>query len=61
MILEHMDIIHSFFAAESEGRVMEFSHFRPPKSTEQERSMLIDSIPKNTRQNAKWAVNVFKD
>ena len=62
IILKHMDLIYSFFAVESEGRVVESSRFRFPKSTEQERSILIDSIPKkNTRQNTKWAVKVFED
>ena len=56
-----MDLIYSFFAVKSEGRVMESSRFRFPKSTEQERSILIDSIPKkNTRQNTKWAAKVFE-
>ena len=62
IILKHMDLIYSFFAVESEGRVMESSRFRFPKSTEQERSILIDSIPKkHTHQNTKWAVKVFED
>ena len=62
IILKHMDLIYSFFAVGSEGRVMESSRFRFPKSTEQERSILIDSIPKkNTHQNTKWAVKVFED
>ena len=62
VILKHMNLIYSFFEVESESRVMaESSRFRTPKSTEQERSMLIDSIPKNTRQKRKWAVKVFED
>ena len=36
IILKHMDLIYSFFAVESEGRVMESSRFR----------MLIASIKK---------------
>ena len=59
IILKHFGLIYSFFAVESEGPVMESLPFRFPKSTEQERSMLIASIQKNTRQNAKWAVKVF--
>ena len=35
-----MDIIYSFFAGESERRVMESSRFCPPKSTEQKRSRI---------------------
>ena len=35
-----MDIIYSFFAGESERRVMESSRFCSPKSTEQERSRI---------------------
>ena len=33
--------------------------FRPPKSEEEEISLLSETVPKNTKYNTKWAVNVF--
>ena len=33
--------------------------FRPPKSEEEEISSLSETVPKNTKYNTKWAVNVF--
>ena len=33
--------------------------FRPPKTEEEEISLLSETVPKNTKYNTKWAVNVF--
>ena len=33
--------------------------FRLPKTEEEEISLLSETIPKNTKYNTKWAVNIF--
>ena len=38
---------------------MATARFRPPKTEEEEISLLSETVPKNTKYNIKWAVNVF--
>ena len=38
---------------------MATARFRPPKTEEEEISLLSETVPKNTKYNTKWAVNVF--
>ena len=38
---------------------MATARFRPPKTEEEEISLLSERVPKNTMYNTKWAVNVF--
>ena len=38
---------------------MAAARFRPPKTEEEEISLLSETVPKNTKYNTKWAVNVF--
>ena len=38
---------------------MATARFRPPKTEEEEISLLSETVPKNTTYNTKWAVNVF--
>ena len=38
----------------------EFCRFRPPKSVQEEDSLLVQSKPKSTRYKDKWAVEVFR-
>ena len=38
---------------------MATARFRPPKTEEEEISLLSETVPKNTQENTKWAVNVF--
>ena len=38
---------------------MATARFRPPKTEEEEISLLSETAPKNTKYNTKWAVNVF--
>ena len=38
---------------------MATARFRPPKTEEEEISLLSETIPKNTKYNTKWGVNVF--
>ena len=38
---------------------MASARFRPPKTEEEEISLLSGTVPKNTKYNTKWAVNVF--
>ena len=33
--------------------------FRPPKTEKEEILLLSETVPKNTKYNTKWAVNVF--
>jgi hypothetical protein len=40
---------------------MASSRFGSPKSLDEERRIFQDSIPKNTVNNTKWALKVFKD
>ena len=35
------------------------ARFRPPKTEEEEISLLSETVPKNTKYNTKWAVNIF--
>ena len=35
------------------------ARFRQPKTEEEEISLLSETVPKNTKYNTKWAVNVF--
>ena len=35
--------------------------FRPPKSREEEKNTLQESIPKSTRSSTKWAFKVFSE
>ena len=35
------------------------ARFNPPKTEEEEISVLSEAVPKNTKYNTKWAVNVF--
>ena len=38
----------------------EFCRFRPPKSVQEEDSLLVQSKPKSTRYKDKWGVEVFR-
>ena len=38
---------------------MATASFRPPKTEEEEISLLSETVPKNTKYKTKWAVNVF--
>ena len=38
----------------------QFCRFRPPKSVQEEDSLLVQSKPKSTRYKDKWAVEVFR-
>ena len=38
---------------------MATARFCPPKTEEEEISLLSETVPKNTKYNTKWAVNVF--
>ena len=38
----------------------EFCRFRPPKSVQEEDSLLVQCKPKSTRLTDKWAVEVFR-
>ena len=38
---------------------MASARFRPPKTEEEEISLLSGTVPKNTKYNTKWAVNIF--
>ena len=38
---------------------MATGRFRPPKTEEEEICLLSETVPKNTKYNTKWAVNVF--
>jgi len=38
---------------------MATARFRPPKTEEEEISLLSETVPKYTTYNTKWAVNVF--
>ena len=38
---------------------MATARFRPPKTEEEEISLPSETVPKNTKYNTKWAVNVF--
>ena len=33
----------------------------PPKTEEEERLLLVSTVPKNTQHNTKWAVKVFEE
>ena len=35
------------------------ARFCPPKTEEEEISLLSETVPKNTKYNTKWAVNIF--
>ena len=35
--------------------------FRPPKTEEEERLLLNNTVPKNTQHNTKWVVKVFEE
>ena len=39
----------------------EFFHFRPPKSVQEQDSLILQSKPKSTRYKDKWAVEVFQN
>ena len=39
---------------------VEFCRFRPPKSVQEEDSLLVQSKPKSTRYKDKWAFEVFR-
>ena len=38
---------------------MATARFPPPKTEEEEISLLSETVPKNTKYNTKWVVNVF--
>ena len=38
---------------------MATGHFRSPKTEAEEIALLSETVPKNTKYNSKWAVNVF--
>ena len=52
-------ILHETIIEIFENGRMATAHFRPPKTEEEEISLLSETVPKNTKYNTKWAVNVF--
>ena len=38
---------------------MATARFRPPKTEEEEISLLSETVPRDTKYNTKWAVNFF--
>ena len=39
--------------------IMATGRFRSPKTEKEEIALLSETVPKNTKYNTKWAVNVF--
>ena len=39
--------------------IMATGRFRSPKTDKEEIALLSETVPKNTKYNTKWAVNVF--
>ena len=59
MLYVPQEIVHETIIEIFKIAIMATARFRPPKTKEEEISLLSETVPKIIKYNTKWAVNVF--